>query len=91
MKKFTVLSTPKTWMKEWFSDGTWSWDTMTSVIVEKDNGKLIQIFGSAGTYGEIGECVALYSDKTCRQFGHGTIVGYSKEFVKGISTSYVFK
>lgn len=88
--EFYILSTPKSWIKKFFEDGTWSKEKMTSCIVERDNGKIIQIFGSCGSYGEIGERVSLISDQSGRHLGYGTIVGHNKNVFKNVST-YVFK
>lgn len=90
--KFYILKAPKTWIRDFFKNGAWSWDNMTSVLVRKaSTGKTIQIFGSQGSYGEIGTSVQLVSDKTCRALGYDEIIGYSKEILPGDVESYVFK
>ena len=92
-KKLYVLATEKAWIKEWLSNGTWSMDRMTSVIIRRDNGKLIQIFGSGsyGDYGKEGQAVHLMSSTTLRHLDYGTIVEYYNDGIyKGAST-YVFK
>lgn len=91
MKKFYIASAPKAWIKEFFEDGSWTWEKMTSVLVERDNGKVIQIFGSCSSYGEIGDKIELVSDRTCRTIGYGKIIGYADEITRGVSTTYVFK
>lgn len=93
MKKFYILSTKKSWIKEWLSNGTWSFENMTSVIVEKHNGKKIQIFGSGKIedYGHIGQEVDLYSYWSWRLTGCGVIVGYNNEGIEKGATTYVFK
>ncbi len=93
MKKAYILSTPKKWIKEWFEDGTWKKEDMTSVIIRKENGKLIQVFGSGseGDYDDFkNQIIELISDSTYRTLGYGKMVGYSSELVKGAAT-YVFK
>lgn len=93
MKKFYILSVKRSWVKEWLSDGIWSSKDMTSVIVERQNGKKIQIFysGEVGDCGNVGQSVDLYSYSRLRFTGCGVIVGYRTEgFEKG-ATTYVFK
>ena len=91
MKKVYILATPKAWIKEWFKDGTWTKENMTSVLIRKENGKLIQVFGSHGDYDYLrNQIIHLISDASCRSIGYGEMIDYSNEFVKGAAT-YVFK
>lgn len=93
MKKAYILSTSKSLINEFFETGIWSHEDMTSVVFEKNDGKLIQVFGSgkAGSYDYFrNEIVELVSDTTRRTFGFGKMVCYSDGFVKGART-YVFK
>ena len=93
MKEFYILSAKKSWVKEFLSDGTWSFEDMTSVIVEKHNGKKVQIFGSGKMedYGYIGQTVDLHSYSTYRLIGCGVIVGFNNEGIEKGATTYVFK
>ncbi len=91
MKKIYILATPKTWIKEWFEDDTWKKDNMISVIIRKENGKLIQVFGSNGNYDYLrNQTLNLISDSSMRSIGYGEMIDYSNEFIKGAAT-YVFK
>lgn len=91
MKKVYILAAPKAWIKEWFEDGTWTKESMTSVLICKENGKFIQVFGSHGDYDYLrNQTLHLISDASCRSIGYGVMIGYSNEFVKGAAT-YVFK
>lgn len=93
MKNVSILSTPKSWIKEWFADGTWSKEKMTSVLIRRDNGKLIQVFGygNIGSYDYLeGHCIKLTSSSSFRTLGYGEMIDYADGFVKGAAT-YVFK
>lgn len=90
--KFYILKTPKTWIRDWFKSGDWSWEDTTSVLVRRyTTGKVIQIFGAQGSYGEIGSFVQLVSDQSGKSLGDGEIIGYSKEILPREVESYVFK
>lgn len=93
MSEAYISSTPKSWIKEWFNNGSWSHEDTTSVIIRRDNGKLIQVFG-AGKEGEYdymkkGE-LRLYNCQTGRSIGRGTFLGYANDLVKCAAT-FVFK
>lgn len=95
MNKAYISATPKTWIKEWFKDGSWSHDDTTSVLIRRDNGKMIQVFGcgKAGDYDYLKNengYVKLINSQTTKFLGYGTIVGYANDLVKG-ATTYVFK
>lgn len=91
-RKFYILKTEKAWVKEWFEEGSWSWENMISVLVRKSNGKIIQIFGSGKneSYGKVGTECMLYSYSSMRFLDNGIIVGYSNK-IESNTTIYVFK
>lgn len=93
MKKIYILSTPKKWIKEWFEDGTWSKENTTSVVIRKENGKYIQVFGSGekGSYDYLKKhTLELVSDSSLRTIGYGEFIGYSDTIERNVTT-YVFK
>ena len=100
MKKFYILNTSRKLINEFFEENDWSWDYMTSIILQKENDNLIQVFGSHGSYGYVGEEVQLIADQSCKSLGYATIVkeygrdeykATGKNIVKNITSTYVFK
>ena len=97
MKKFeiSILAVKKSMIKEFIKDGSWSKDDMTSVLIRRDNGKLIQVIGAGefGTYHDMeGKEFKLMNDATWRSLGYGTVVDFAgiDNLVKG-AAYYVFK
>jgi hypothetical protein len=95
MNYISILAVTKTEIKSFFNDGSWSNDDMTSVIIRRDNGKLIQVFGAGqlGDYHDMeGKEFKLMNDATWRSLGYGKVVDFAeaKNLVKG-AAYYVFK
>ena len=91
----SILAVTKTEIKSFFNDGSWTKDNMTSVLIRRDNGKLIQVFGAGqiGDYNDMeSKSIKLMNDATYRCLGYGKVIDFveANEFVKG-ATYYVFK
>lgn len=95
MNYISILAVTKTEIKKFFAEGSWSNNDMTSVLIRRDNGKLIQVIGAGqfGTYHDMeGKEYKLMNDATWRSLGYGTVVDFAEanDLVKG-ATYYVFK
>ena len=102
-EKLAILKVTKTEIKKFFKEGSWSKDDMTSVLIRRENGKLIQVIG-AGQFGDYhdmeGKVYNLMNDATWRSLGYGKVVDFvdfadhafaeADKLVKG-ATYYVFK
>lgn len=95
MNYISILAVTKTEIKKFFAEGSWSKDDMTSVLIRRDNGKLIQVIG-AGQFGDYhdmeGKEYKLMNDATWRSLGYGKVVDFAEanDLVKG-AAYYVFK
>ena len=85
-----VLKVSKATVKSFFEEGSWDWDTMTSVLVEK-NGKVFQIFGSKGSYGNVDDYIEMINSNSGRSLGWAKIVNNEVKFIAKASGYYVFK
>ena len=95
MKCISILKVNKSEVKQFFAEGSWSNENMTSVLIRRENGKLIQVFGAGqmGDYhGMEGKECKLVNDRTCRFIGYGTVVDFAEatNMIKG-AAYYVFK
>lgn len=95
IETISILAVTKTEIKNFLNDGSWSKNDMTSVLIRRDNGKLIQVIG-AGQFGDYhymeGNEVKIMNDATWRCLGYGKVVDFAEidELVKG-AAYYVFK
>lgn len=95
MKYISILKVDKSEVKQFFAEGSWSNENMTSVLIRRENGKLIQVFGSGriGDYHDMEDKkYKLVNDRTCRSIGYGTVVDFAEatNMIKG-AAYYVFK
>lgn len=92
MNKFYILKTSNKLVKSFFEDGIWTNEKETSMLIEKENGKIIQVWGAKGNYGNVGSTVELISSGTCRSLGFGKILKYVDDvIITNISSTYVLK
>lgn len=95
MKHISILKVNKSEVKQFFAEGSWSNEDMTSVLIRRENGNLIQVFGAGqmGDYHDMeGKEYKLMNDQTWRSMGYGTVVDFAEatDMIKG-AAYYVFK
>lgn len=91
MNTLYMAKVSKKSVKGFYDEGVWSADTMTSMVIEKENGKFVQVFGAIGNYGNRGASVRLASESG-REIGYGKILTYVNDtIVTNVSAMYVLK
>ena len=93
MKNLYILKTNKNEINEFYEKGWWTVENTVSLIVRKDNGKLIQIFGSKSDYFNTykDESLCLIADQSRKTIGYGKAVCNKVNLFDKMSGYYIFK
>lgn len=91
ISKMYISKVKKSSVKSFFNQGSWSWEhNMTSILFQKENGNLIQVFGAKGEYKNLEKEAIGISDNSGRILGLFNFVAYSNK-IENVSGYYVFK